>query len=273
MMNNKLFRNLWLPLYSFFCRTKCAYRGGNGKTVKILANGPSLKDDLNNLVETDSVSALNFFCLNEVFWSIKPNHYVLADPAFFRLETPADNVVRLYEAIGKIDWEIIFYVPLRFYSVFKDKVKSNTNVVIKTFYRFPFMSENTPKSIERFLYKHGWGAPSAQNVLIPSIFLMINEGYEKIYLYGTDHSWISQMAVNDENQVCLIDRHFYDNKEPIMKPWLTETGKPFKMHDLMKIFYKVFLNYHKLHKYAMFLGNIRIINMTKDSFIDSFERP
>lgn len=272
-MNNKLFRNLWLPLYNFFCKTKCAYKGGNGKTVKILANGPSLKDDLNNLVETDSVSALNFFCLNDAFWSIKPNHYVLADPAFFRLEIPAENVARLYEAIGKIDWEIIFYVPLRFYSVFKEKVKSNTNVVIKTFYRFPLMSENTPKSIEKFLYKHGWGAPSAQNVLIPSIFLMINEGYEKIYLYGADHSWISQMAVNDKNQVCLTDRHFYDKREPVMKPWLTINGEPFKMHELMKIFYIVFLNYQNLNNYAKSLGNISIINMTKDSFIDSFERP
>lgn len=272
-MRNKIFRNLWLAFYSLFCRTKCAYKGPNGKTVKILANGPSLKKDLDNLVDTDSVSALNFFCLNDVFWKIKPNHYVLADPAFFRLDNPADNVVRLYEAIGKIDWDIVFYVPLKYYSVFRDKVSSNTNVIIKTFYRFPLMLENTPKYIERFLYKRGLGAPSAHNVLIPSIFLMINEGYEKIYLYGADHSWISQMAVNDENQVCLVDNHFYDKSEPVMKPWLTINGEPFKMHDLMKIFYIVFLNHQKLNDYAKSLGNISIINMTKDSFIDSFERP
>ena len=269
---NRILRNLWLAVYTCFCKTKCVYRGSNGKTVKILANGPSLKDDLDNLIETDSVSVLNFFGLNDLFWTIKPNHYVLADPVFFEIDHPVENVVKLYDAIEKIDWKMTFYVPLRYYSAFRNKVKENPHIDIKTFYRFPLGSVNTFKRIDFFLYRKGLNAPIAQNVLIPSIFLMINEGFEKIYLYGADHSWLSQMVVDEKNRVCLVDKHFYDKSVPTMKPWLTVTGAPFKLHELMKIFHTVFATYQMLGDYAKSLGKVRIINMTKHSFIDAFER-
>ncbi len=272
MMKNKIFRNLWLAFYSFFCKTKCAYKGTNGKTVKILANGPSLKNDLDNLAETDSTCVLNFFCLDNIFWQIKPQHYVLADPAFFMEEKIPSNVVRLYEVLNRIDWNITFYVSLRYYSEFYGKVKRNKCIFIKTFYRFPLLNVCKFTSLDMYMYKKGLSAPSAQNVLIPSIFMMLNEGYEKIFLYGADHSWISQMIVNDMNQVCLVDKHFYDEKEPILKPWLNDSKNTFKMHELMYIFYIMFLSYHQLERYANYLGNAKVFNMTKETFIDAFKR-
>lgn len=272
MMKNKILRNLWLVFYSLFCKTKCVYKGPNGKVVKILANGPSLKDDLNNLIETDATCVLNFFCLDSIFWQIKPRHYVLADPAFFTEENTPSNVARLYEAISRIDWDITFYVPLRYYSVFRSKVTRNKCIFIKTFYRSPLLNVRKCTSLDKYMYKKGLHAPSAQNVLIPSIFIMLNEGYERIFLYGADHSWISQMVVNDKNQVCLVDKHFYDEKEPILKPWLNGVEGTFKMHELMGIFHIVFLTYHNLEKYARYLGNAKILNMTVGTFIDAFNR-
>lgn len=272
MMKNKILRNLWLVLYSLFCKTKCAYKGPNGKTVKILANGPSLKDDLSNLIETDSTCVLNFFCMDNFFWQIKPQHYVLVDPGFFMEENISSNVERLYETINRIDWHITFYVPLRYYSVFRSKVKNNKYIFIKTFYRFPLLDIHKCTSLDVYMFKKGIHAPSAQNVLIPSIFMMLNEGYEKTFLYGTDHSWISQMEVNDKNQVCLVDKHFYDVKEPTLRPWYNGSGNIFKMHELMKIFYTIFLAYHNLEAYTKFLRNAKIYNMTKSSFIDAFKK-
>ena len=200
-----------------------------------------------------------------------PSHYVLADQLFFLENKMPVNVSSFYKTINQVDWLITFYVPLKYYSVFRSRV-TNTNIKIKTFYRCPFL-KYIPRRFEYYLYRIGLHAPTAQNVLIPSIFMMLNEGYEKIYLYGADHSWLSQMAVNDKNQVCLVDKHFYDEENPKLEPWFKSEGDNiFKMHELMGIFYTVFLTYHKLARYAKYLGNSNILNVTKYSFIDAFYR-
>lgn len=272
MWINKIFRNLCLLILSFFCRTKCRFNGHNSKSVKILANGPSLRDDLDNLIQTDSICVLNFFCFEDKFWQFKPQHYVLADPAFFEKENLCPEQIRLYELINLIDWDIIFYVPLRYYFIFKNRTRGNKHISIKTVYRLPIFKVCECSFLEFFLFKKGLHAPSAQNVLIPSIFTMMNEGYDKIYLYGADHSWISQMKVNTKNLVCLVDKHFYDKEEPKLKPWLNGSDKTFKMHELMKIFTTVFLSYYCLENYSRYLVKTKIFNMTKNSFIDAFNR-
>lgn len=271
MWENKILRTLWLVVYSIFCKTKCSYIGLNGKTVKILANGPSLKKDLNNLIETDSTCVLNFFCLDNLFWQIKPQHYVLADHAFFIAEK-ASNVVRLYEAINSIDWEITFYVPLRYYSIFKDRVGLNAYIRIKTFYRFPILHKYIPQSLEYYLFRRGISAPASMNVLIPSVYVMLNEGYEMIYLYGADHSWMTQLAVNSQNQLCIRDSHFYDTSEAKLKPWLLSNGTVYKLVDVLNDWAETFSMYHVLQSYRNHMKMGTIINMTQGSFIDAFEK-
>lgn len=271
-MKNKIFRNLWLAFYSFFCKTKCAYKGANGKTVKILANGPSLKNDLDNLAETDSTCVLNFFCLDNIFWQIKPQHYVLADPAFFMEEKIPSNVVRLYEVLNRIDWNITFYVPLKYYSIFKDRLGLNENISIKTFYRYPILHKYIPRCFEYYLFRKGISGPAAMNVLIPSVFVMLNEGYEMIYLYGADHSWMTQLAVNMDNQLCIRDSHFYDKGEAKLKPWLLSNGQNYRLVEVLNDWTETFLMYHVLQSYRNHKRMGTIINMTKGSFIDAFDK-
>ena len=114
--------------------------------------------------------------------------------------------------------------------------------------------------------------PRPQNVVIPSIFIGINEGYKQIDLYGVDHSWTKEIRVNNNNQVCLINSHFFDNKTPELKPWHKGIGEPvYKMHEILRDLAWMFDGYYKLREYADNIG-CRIINKTPDSFIDAFER-
>ena len=50
--------------------------------------------------------------------------------------------------------------------------------------------------------------PFSQNVLVAAIYISLNLGYKNIYLLGADHSWAHDVSVNDDNQLCLNDRHF-----------------------------------------------------------------
>ena len=148
----------------------------------------------------------------------------------------------------------------------------NKKVEVKTIYRFPVIHRFLPKKLEYFLYKKGISAPGSQNVLITSIYAMINMGYSKIFLYGADHSWTSQMIVNQSNQVCLSDHHFYDILPSALNPWLKADGSPYKMHEILDDLRRAFYSYHELNSYALYIGAVTIINMTKMSFIDAFEK-
>lgn len=269
---NKITRNLKLGICAPFRQTKVNYKGKNNKTVKILANGPSLKKDMDTLLPTDDILVLNNFFLHENFFIYKPRFYVIVDNMYFEERfwrgMPDEKI---YDIIHRIDWAITFFIPYRYLKYFKSKVK-NPNVKIRTIYRYPIIHRFLPKPFEYFLYKKGITAPCSQNVLIPSIYAMINMGYSKIYLYGTDHSWTTQMLVNQSNQVCLSDHHFYDVLSSELTPWLKADGNPYRVHEVLGDLQRAFYGYHELNAYASYIGGVNIINMTELSFIDAFER-
>ena len=269
-MINKILRNLRMAISAPFRTTKPFYRGANNKTVKILANGPSLKADFESLTPTDEILVLNNFFLHEKFYTYKPHYYAIVDPMYFEekfwVGLPNENI---YNVIVNINWDITFFIPYKYYSYFRSKV-NNPHVSIKTLYRFPFMHRLIPTKVEFILYRLGISCPTTQNVLIPSIYAMINMGYRQIYLYGTDHSWTSQMVVNNLNQVCLVDSHFYDTAESCLTPWLKANGNSYKMHEILKDLSRAFYSYHELSSYASYVGDVTIINKTKKSFIDAF---
>lgn len=101
---------------------------------------------------------------------------------------------------------------------------------------------------------------------------MINSGYKTIYLFGVDHSWTTQLCVNTLNQVCLRDLHYYDNKHVDLKPWLKGSGEPYKMHEVLRDLAHMFDSYHELQNYANYINNTKIINKSKESFIDAFTK-
>jgi hypothetical protein len=121
------------------------------------------------------------------------------------------------------------------------------------------------------LYKSYLGGPPMKNVLIASIYLSINIGFKQINLLGSDHSWTSALIVNEMNQVCLADSHFYDKQSVKQKPLRHIYGSEYKMHEILRDFALMFEGYHVLNQYANYLG-CRVYNKCQNSFIDAFER-
>lgn len=233
----------------------------------ILANGPSLKKVINDIIQKKEgydIRVVNDFCRYPAFFSIKPTSYVFADPLFFNDTPRAQEVLSL---LSKVDWRMRLYIPYVCRNEIHKKIK-NANINIIPYHSIVY---NGWKSVRNFLFKKGLTLPQPQNVAIPSLFIGINEGYKTIELYGVDHSWTTELRVNDNNQVCLSDSHFYDDSKVALKPFLKWDGSEYLIADLLRDLAWMFDGYYKLKDYADSVG-CHIINKTPESFIDAFER-
>lgn len=249
------------------------FRNYLSKTIRdrklvVLATGPSLNDDLsvNNMLDSD-FCVVNEYCKSSMYKELKPTMYVLADPLYFCEEWMRDSDKETIDIISKTDWNVAVYVPYIYFSKVKIKLQSNF-VHVYSYHTNTYLGWDFMRNI---LYKKGWSMPRIQNVLIPCVFIGINLGYSVIELYGVDHSWTKEIRVNKENQVCLCDRHFYDKGEVALNPWKRFDGNQYKMHEILRDLAYMFEGYHNLRKYAD-MNNCKVRNMTKESFIDAFER-
>ena len=230
----------------------------------ILGNGDSLFEDIKKIdIINSTLCAVNFFYKSPLFKEMRPCNYVLADPYFFTKREYIEDI------ISEVEWEMKIYVPYvawkknkSLYGEFKD----NISVI-------PYNSiEWTSFDFLRFyLYKKGMAMPRCQNVLVPSIYIAINRGYKRIVICGADNSWTKTLVVDEFNRACTALPHFYDKEKIDYKPWVDINGKQFKIHEILNFLSMTFASYHMVRKYADFM-NCKIVNLTKGSFIDAFER-
>ena len=236
----------------------------NVQLLTILANGPSLKDDLDKIDFTKGdFSVVNDFYLSPYYKKIKPKYHVLADPVYFRND---DDIKPFIDAVR---WDMKFFVP---YSALR-KVALLNNMPNKYIEVVPYNS-CTYQGFECFrnwIYRKGLAMPKVQNVVVASIFTGINMGYKEIRLYGVDHSWTEALRVNNNNQVCFRDTHFWDGAEVQLTPWYTSYGEPQRMHLVLRDLSVTFYSYHQLRLYAND-NCCKIINYTPNSYIDAFDR-
>jgi len=96
-------------------------------------------------------------------------------------------------------------------------------------------------------------------------------GYEKIFLWGADHSWLSEISVNHQNQVLINQKHFYDQHISVGKPLDKRGVGARNMPELLTKFVHAFSGYFVLNEYAK-SRSVSVLNATPGSFIDAFER-
>lgn len=244
-----------------------AYDGPKYDEAYILANGPSLNDSLkNNNFEGKLLFAINHFARsNELYTRLKPKYYVFADPAFWRGEF--SNTI-FEDIVKNTTWDINVCIPSEVCKLAKIQEYFASNKFIKIVpYNKTLIEGYGNWQFKAF--KRNYGMPIMPNVLIATLFLAINSGAKSIYVYGADHSWTQSMIVNDKNQVCLSDKHFYSDAKSV--PWLKYDKTPFTMSEIMLAFYRTYIGHEYISNYAKKLG-VRIINCTPGSFIDSYER-
>lgn len=236
----------------------------------ILGNGPSLRHTLENDREglaKRSALAVNFAANTPEFTDIKPSFYVLADPHFFGESVGADvNVLRLWDALSAVDWDMVLYVPC-------DRVKSTrarmagSRAEVKGFNLTP--GEGAAWATYP-LYDMGLAMPRPRNVLIPAIMLAMREGFKTIYIAGADHTWSRTLSVDDRNRVVSVQPHFYkDNKREHERVATEYAG--YHLHDILKSLYIAFRSYHQIAAYASVKG-VTIYNISPGSYIDAFPR-
>ena len=252
---------------SFRCSKSIGRLKQNGLSdVHILANGPSLKDIIDNHTEylsTHDTLVVNHFANTPTFWIIRPKYYVLLDPAYFGGDCPIelqDRIPVLMENLSKVDWPMTLYVPYTKAAKAHAKERlNNPNISIQFFNSTRIVGA---KWFRNWAYKHNLGIASSKNVLLPSIQLMLNKGYKKVYLYGAEFSWTKTYSVNPENGMIYTDDvHFYDKTRIPLK----KGGFKFDLSCLVDA-----LEATEIYAdYSEYVG-ASIINRTSGSFIDAF---
>ncbi len=238
-----------------------------GTIIRVLGNGKSLSEV--ELTYNDKIDYLvvNRHVLASNYTVIKPKYYVFADPHFYNTDEGMDLLNRIKEVTN---WKMRIFFP---YSP-KHKKSITYDLCENKLLDVVFYNNTLFLGFEKmryFMYQRNWGVPAFQNVLAASVYLSIMMNYNRVELYGVEHSWLKNLIVNENNEVCLLNPHFYDKSESKLKTWKEIQGHDIKLHQAIRLYALMFESYHELQSYAQKKGST-IINCTKDSYIDAFQR-
>ena len=244
-------------------------------TCIILGNGPSLAQSLvkhQDFLEKHSLMCVNGFALSAEYAVLKPAYYVLLDPVLWQDNN--EHVKNMLDAIIRsTSWELHLLIPQKGKNSAALKRIEKQNSKIKIYY-FNYTVFKGFSSLSHMLFARNMAMPQSQNVLVASLFLSINMHFKTTFILGADHTWHENLHVNESNQLCLKDVHFYDNGQKVNYRLFYKDAShssTFSMHEILYTLSKVFYGYNVLKKYASYRGT-SIYNASEISFIDVFER-
>lgn len=254
----------------------------SGKSAQVIVNGPSLKKtlelfDSGQLEITSDSFFVNMGALDSHFSIIKPKHYCLSDPMFYQDFALKKDVIRkTYEVLNTVDWDINLY--LCFFTEKECKQLIAYSGITNPHVRFVFVNRKHCSGLDptwrHKLYKKGLFMPEDGTIANTAIYLALIEGYKTIELYGADHNMFLEFQVNDNNELCSLDSHYYDKEKPRYKPFYNcnvTDGRVWRVHEFMYVLYVMFYSHDLLRQFADYMG-AKIINCTPGSMIDSYER-
>lgn len=237
-------------------------------TVIIMGNGPSLRDAIDNhsdILMAYPRLAVNLSALTPDFKVLRPEYYILADPAFFA-KNKSGKIPMVWEALKNVDWPMTLYLPTKGRGM--PEVKDLPDCITVKWYNL------TPgegwKWLSHMLFRAGLSMPRPRNVLIPAIMSMMREGFRNIILIGADHNWARTLWVTDRNRVVSVQPHFYKDDDAELKR-AEEVYRNLHMHDVYGSYAVTFKSYFDVKDYADSVG-VKILNATPESFIDAFPR-
>jgi len=248
-----------------------------GDELFVLANGPSLKQDLEEfpgLFLNRQILCVNQFVLSDEFERLRPRYYIFLDIGFFRDHTiprVAEVTRRVIDAfIAKTTWPLTIMIPAegRNSRFCRELTASGIPVTFACFNRTVV---DGWKPVRHCLYRRQAGIPPPQNVLIGALMAAITIGYRRIVVVGADHTWHQGLEVGMDGILNSAENHFYDKQ-----PWKVaihhpETMQRATVHDYFHNLYRTFRSYHLIRKFADSKG-VTVINASRITFIDAFER-
>lgn len=248
------------------------YRRNSDKLI-VMGNGPSLLPTLEShkdKLEQYDLMAVNFMGLSSSYLLYKPNLYVLLDPAFWQKTSTGkveEKVLALYQEICKnTSWDLSMYLPYQSAKTKEIESILCQNPLIHIFYYNNTKFEGFSK-LNDWIYGKQWGMPRAQNVLNAALMLGIYFQYSQIVLAGADNDWISNLWVDEQNNVRINDTHFYDYDEA------KKNARYFNMtmDESLLCFYFAFRTYNDINAFAAKNG-VEIVNANPQSYIDAFKK-
>ena len=247
--------------------------------ASILGNGPSLNqalaDNLGFLKETD-IYCVNLFALSTVYASLKPQNYVLLDPAFFMFNEQNDSrqdIKNTFDAIiQQTNWSMRLFVPFlsRNSYIIKKIKQERPNIQICL---FNYTIVRGFPVFRHWFFEHNLGMPQCQNILAASLYVALLQDYKNVYLFGADHSWHEEIRITAQNEFEMRQIHFYDNESNVKYEKVIDVrnnSRP-KLHAQFLSLHKVFYSYEILGAFAKF-RKINVLNASKKTYIDAFER-
>ena len=248
-------------------------------SIAILGNGPSLTQTLNDpndyhFIVNKDICVVNALPIYEDFFKLKPKYLCFMDEAYWDTN-PSQKVMKqindICENLKKVYWELKIFmrIPAKQNNIFQ-KIVQNKHI------KYIYICANDDIQLKNKeylfnLYKEDRVSPILLNVLIGCIYMAINLGYKKIYLYGADHSWHLSMIVNEDNNVCFEDKYFYNNELTHKTSKNSLEISTQKISEIFKISAQLYKQYEMLEEYSQFMG-ATIYNFSKFSCIDAFRR-
>lgn len=243
----------------------------------ILGNGPSLNIQISNhidFLQNKDLICVNHFPKTEYYEKLRPAYYITSAPDLWLDDIDEKFVIsskHLFDTMAKkTSWPLNFFIPFeaKKFNRWQEQINGNKNIKIIYY-------NNTPVEgfdwLNQIFFKYKLGMPRPHNVMIPCLMIALWLNYKKVFLWGTDHSWLKEITVDRDNNVLINQKHFYDEKTS--KPeTLDKRGKDKRnLGELLFKFMNAFQGYYTIGNYAS-TKNVDIINNTEFSYIDAFKK-
>ena len=251
----------------------------SGQKAIVAGNGPSLNVLLEKYekgeIQIDSNSFfVNMAPLSPLFYKIKPKHLCLSDFVFARdTEGRTDTVRRMYDLLqNQVDWDLTIYLGFTKKKYAKELISYSriTNPKI----HFVILNRKHCSSLSpvsrHFLYKKGWFMPEEGTVVNTAIYLALIEGYKEIDLYGIEHNMFLNLCMDDNHNLCIREKNFYDDSWTLRPVINDSNGTRAFVHDYMFFIYIMFRSHYLLRQFADYL-NTKIYNCTPGSMVDVYD--
>ena len=175
----------------------------------------------------------------------------------------------------KTNWKMNFLAPSQSIKYLKRmKIFKNENIIYAQYNQTPIEGF---KLFREILYSLNLGMPTPNNVLIPALICSLNLGFKEIFIIGADHSMFKNIYVNIENKLHKQGEHFYGKgKSRILYSYKYINGyvndsTPLRMSEFLDSAASVFTSHETIKQYSNF-KKAQIFNLTKNSYIDSYDR-
>ena len=252
----------------------------HGKKALIFGNGPSTKEVLEKYndgkfdIPSDSFF-VNYAPLDPTFFKIKPNHFFLSDFVFSRdtHDYRVEMTRKMYDLLEKdVDWELSIYLGFTKREYCIELV--NFSKIRNPHIHFVFLNRKhcsgLSPSLRHKLYKKGLFMPEEGTVVNTAIYVALIEGYKEIELYGVEHSMFLNLRMNENHEICMLQKNFYDKEEKLVPIKTDGDFERSYIHNYMEFIYVMFRSHYLLKQFADYMG-AKIINCTRDSMIDVYD--